>query len=183
MTHYDILGVEPKATPDELRGAYRALIGGLPNDASGQEALQGAAVVYELLMDRDRREAYDLSIGPVAPSGQLPYWDLVLDRERWHLLLAAAAFGFLAPLLLTSAIVPLQEQTDVVGAISALSAIVVTLRTGFFDRVALAARDTADQAAVLLVAGAGAAATAITGLAIAIDVIAPDLCSWCSLIQ
>ena len=60
---YSVLGVEPEATADELRSAYRARARALHPDvnASGDAAAQMAAVnaAYEVLADPARRQEYD----------------------------------------------------------------------------------------------------------------------------
>ncbi|MHB1519123.1 MAG: J domain-containing protein [Acidimicrobiales bacterium] len=62
-TSYDILGVEPQATSEELKIAYRRLIGAVHPDRGGTTALflqvQNA---YQTLADPVRRASYDASI-------------------------------------------------------------------------------------------------------------------------
>jgi restriction system protein len=59
-TCYEILGVQPNATPDEIRTAYRRLVRQVHPDQGGSNALfrvvRGA---YDVLSDEDRRRDYD----------------------------------------------------------------------------------------------------------------------------
>ena len=60
---YRLLGVDPAATPDEIRHAYRALARSHHPDANPAEAREGGfgriASAYEILGDERERTAYD----------------------------------------------------------------------------------------------------------------------------
>ena len=63
-TWYDLLGVEPDASADEIRAAWKAAIADLDPGDRRFRALNEAA---EVLLDADRRAAYDASAGPPSP--------------------------------------------------------------------------------------------------------------------
>ena len=65
---YELLGVPPTATPDEVRSAYRRLSRQLHPDAGGNGALFQLLVrAYETLSDPTRRAEYDVSLGAAEP--------------------------------------------------------------------------------------------------------------------
>lgn len=68
MTHYTVLGVEPAATPEELKAAYRARIRALHPDVGGNNA-DAAAVneAYRVLRDPVLRYDYDRQLANPAP--------------------------------------------------------------------------------------------------------------------
>ena len=62
-TWYDLLGVEPDASADEIRAAWKAAIADLDPGDRRFRALNEAA---EVLLDPDRRAEYDASLEPEA---------------------------------------------------------------------------------------------------------------------
>ena len=63
-TYYEILGVSPTATPDEIRARYRSLIHRIHPDLDGPAALfRQVQEAYEVLSDPDRRASYDRFLG------------------------------------------------------------------------------------------------------------------------
>ncbi|MCU1363801.1 MAG: restriction endonuclease [Acidimicrobiaceae bacterium] len=57
---YELLGLQPTATPEEIRAAYRALVVRVHPDSGGNDALfRQVNRAYEVLIDSSRREAYD----------------------------------------------------------------------------------------------------------------------------
>lgn len=59
-TYYEVLGVAPSATREEIRAAYRKLSRKVHPDAGGTDALfRQIQLAYETLSDPDRRAAYD----------------------------------------------------------------------------------------------------------------------------
>jgi Mce-associated membrane protein len=62
-TWYDLLGVEPDASADEIRAAWKTAIADLDPGDRRFRALNEAA---EVLLDKDRRAAYDASLEPEA---------------------------------------------------------------------------------------------------------------------
>jgi Mce-associated membrane protein len=62
---YDLLGVEPSATPDEIRAAWKSAIAELdPSDRRFRVLNQAA----EVLLDPEERAAYDRSLAPAPVS-------------------------------------------------------------------------------------------------------------------
>jgi Mce-associated membrane protein len=66
---YDVLGVRPDASADEVRSAWRAAIADLDPTDSRFAALNQAA---EVLLDPERRAAYDAELAPVAAPDPQP---------------------------------------------------------------------------------------------------------------
>jgi curved DNA-binding protein CbpA len=66
-THYDVVGVEPGASKDEIRSAYRARLGDLrAGDASSDRARAETARLnnaWQVLSDPFQRERYDRALG------------------------------------------------------------------------------------------------------------------------
>jgi len=65
-TYYDILGVSPEATPEEVRAAYRKLVKqyhpDINPDPDAQERFIAIQQAYETLIDPDARARYDLAL-------------------------------------------------------------------------------------------------------------------------
>jgi curved DNA-binding protein CbpA len=62
-THYEILGVTSNATPQEIKQAYRKLVGQSHPDRGGPSGLFRLVThAYSVLSDPDRRAAYDLHL-------------------------------------------------------------------------------------------------------------------------
>lgn len=111
--YYDVLGVSPDASADEIKRAYRQLARRYHPDISGDDrgaAFLEAARAYEVLHNPRRRRQYDASRHraaalPVSPSREEWFADEVaidfpsvsdlLDRMR-HAFFAGAPFGQLS---------------------------------------------------------------------------------------
>lgn len=60
MTHYETLGVAPRATPDEIKSAYRRLARRHHPDVNGDPLIfKQANEAYEVLSDPEKRRAYE----------------------------------------------------------------------------------------------------------------------------
>ena len=91
-THYEVLGLQPTATADEIKRAFAAEIGGFrPHSISGLAEL---TVAHETLRDPARRRDYDASIGLVRKQKpkQLLAWSGV-----GHASFGVSAFASRAP--------------------------------------------------------------------------------------
>ena len=66
QTHYQVLGIDHTATVEQIRRAYRAAAKAHHPDvnaaADAQARFAGIAAAYEVLSDRRKRSAYDLSL-------------------------------------------------------------------------------------------------------------------------
>lgn len=75
--HYQTLGVDPEATDEEIKRAYKKLARQFhpdmnPGDASAEARFKEVAAAYEVLADRDRRARYD-RFGTDAPGAADPF--------------------------------------------------------------------------------------------------------------
>jgi DnaJ domain len=78
VTHYEVLGVAPSASPGEIRRAYLALARRHHPDFHGSEGAAGQDLArrrmqelnaaWHVLGDADRRRAYDLTLRRPAPA-------------------------------------------------------------------------------------------------------------------
>lgn len=79
MDHYKILGLHPKATPDQIRRAYRILARRYHPDVNPEVAsknkFQQIAQAYAVLSDPHKREEYDKKIKPsdIKPRPKRPF--------------------------------------------------------------------------------------------------------------
>ena len=78
-TWYDLLGVEPDASSDEIRAAWKAGIADLDPTDRRFRTLNEAA---EVLLDSDRRAAYDASLEPDDEAEPQPQAESPLTRQK-----------------------------------------------------------------------------------------------------
>ncbi|MEO1061554.1 MAG: J domain-containing protein [Actinomycetota bacterium] len=92
VTHYDVLGIEPDASHDVVRRAYRSLARQVHPDHVGSDTGAGAAMArlneaWAVLSDPDRRAHYDTIVVPaqrhVPPTAVAPSRP-VTRREQWY---------------------------------------------------------------------------------------------------
>ena len=102
---YDVLGVARNASDDEIRAAYRTLVGRYHPDKHAGNPLEGLAAekvaeinrAYEILSDARRRAAYDRGSSPVARSTE--EWGRSVARKN-RSLVKFIGFILLLPLLI-----------------------------------------------------------------------------------
>jgi curved DNA-binding protein CbpA len=71
--YYDLLGVSPDATPDEMKAAYRQLVKQHhPDTGAESDFIHQLNEAYAVLSDPDRRAAYDYQPTPERPTGR--FW-------------------------------------------------------------------------------------------------------------
>ncbi len=78
MTYYEEFGLDPRATPEEIRQAYRNLSRLLHPDQQSDEALQRLAEtqmkrlnsIHGILSDPAKRRQYDLSLSEEMKTGR-----------------------------------------------------------------------------------------------------------------
>src|SRR6188508_515116 len=72
--HYKVLGVERKASQDEIKKAYRKLARQYhpdrnPGDARAEARFKEVSAAHDVLADPEKRKAYDQGTGPFAAGG------------------------------------------------------------------------------------------------------------------
>lgn len=69
-THYQTLAIEPTATPEMVREAYRKAASCAHPDKGGTvAAMQAVNAAYAVLSDPQKRQAYDATIPKPKPKG------------------------------------------------------------------------------------------------------------------
>jgi DnaJ-class molecular chaperone len=87
-TYYDILGVKPEATRDEIRRAYRAAAHRLHPDRNpapdAESRFRELAEAYKTLSDTRKRHAYDARLATPPDTGAAPHYswtNIASDRD------------------------------------------------------------------------------------------------------
>ena len=68
-THYELLGVDPDATPAEIKAAWRRVVHFAHPDKGAPAGLfRSLEIAYKVLSDDLQRSAYDRSLNPAGAS-------------------------------------------------------------------------------------------------------------------
>lgn len=79
-SYYEILGVEPDASAEEIKAAYRLLVKTTHPDAGGDpEAFHQLSMAYNILSDVEERRLYDL-VGKPRPDNAMAKQERVLQH-------------------------------------------------------------------------------------------------------
>ncbi|MGH8985881.1 MAG: DnaJ domain-containing protein [Acidimicrobiia bacterium] len=112
LDHYEVLGVAPEATQDEIAARFRALARSLhpdarPVDPDAADDFKRITTAYRVLGDPARRSMYDrrrtapITVAPVPTMGRARPPRLTRRGARWAVLggIAAVVFGVVASVL------------------------------------------------------------------------------------
>ncbi|MGJ4929575.1 J domain-containing protein [Bradyrhizobium sp. HKCCYLS2038] len=98
-THYEVLGVSPRADLDTIKRAFRQaakahhpdLKGG--GDAASEHELKMIIVAYKVLRDRDLRAEYDADLADKRQRARRERWDAILQFTAATAVLSAILIG------------------------------------------------------------------------------------------
>ena len=110
--HYEVLGLTPGASGDEIAQAFAKELSDLRPRPFG--SLAEVTVAYEILRDRSKREAYDISLG-LKPKPKPPAPPPVVPQEWASLAMRASASP--APRPAMDLLPRLTPKADAVGPI------------------------------------------------------------------
>ena len=86
--YYKTLGVDRKASPEEIKKAYRKLARKYhpdtnPDDKRAEERFKEISQAHDVLGDPEKRKQYDTNSGPVAAGGNPRHQDF-LRGHKWQ---------------------------------------------------------------------------------------------------
>ena len=83
MSYYDVLGIKPGASPDEIKKAYRKLASKHHPDKGGdQQRFKDISVAYDTLSNPQKKAEYDAQRNNPFGNGPLSCFQLLIRRRH-----------------------------------------------------------------------------------------------------